>query len=352
MGDIDKAYTWAIQTCNADDVGYSQDYRNQQTINGITYYDCSSFINYALINAGFVTVGYAPDHNAFTTYTEPGVLLDLGFTEVDATGEYKAGDIGVDPTHTEMCYTGGNGSGIFMGAHTANAQLADQVSISNYTRSFARLFRYGNGATGYGYSQEVIAAICGNLWTESNINPGIWESLQVGNWTDLNHGYGLGQWTNTGGDTHGRLYQLKEWLDANGYSITDGNAQLDYIIDEDYWIYNSDYPDFNNLTDFLTSDSTDLTTLTHAWNLCWEGIHDASWDTRVTQAGIVLQYIAEHAQDSTITDWVAVNNYLSTDEILNNAVMLYRHFSAGGGGGGTPSLPKSKMPCWMKIRYY
>ena len=71
MGDINKAYTWAMQTCNAPDVGYSQTYRNQQTVNGITYYDCSSFINYALHAGGLLTPAYAPSNNAFTTYTEP-----------------------------------------------------------------------------------------------------------------------------------------------------------------------------------------------------------------------------------------------------------------------------------------
>lgn len=350
--DINKAYTWAIQTCNAGDVGYSQPYRNQQTVNGITYYDCSSFINYALNAGGFETPSYAPDNNAFTTYTMPSALLSLGFTEVDPNGEYLAGDIGVNPTHTEMCYTGGQGAGTFMGAHTANTDLANQVSISNYTRSFERLFRYGNGASTYGYSQSVISAMCGNFWTESNINPAIWESLSVGTWTDLNKGYGLGQWTNTGGDTQGRLYQLKAWLDAHGYTTEDGNAQCEYITAENYWTPKTEYPQFTSLSDFLNSTSTDLTTLTHAWNWCWEGIHDASWDTRVTQANTVYDYITEHANDTSITDWIYGNRYLSTDEILNNAVMMYRYFSAGGGGGGTPSLPKTKMPVWMKIRYW
>ena len=76
MPDINKAYSWAVQTCNAPNVGYSQRYRNQQTINGITYYDCSSFINYALIMGGFVTPAYAPTKNAFTTSTE---ISELAF---------------------------------------------------------------------------------------------------------------------------------------------------------------------------------------------------------------------------------------------------------------------------------
>jgi len=353
MGDINKAYTWAIQTCNTNDVGYSQTYRNQQTLNGITYYDCSSFINFMLNAGGFSTPNYAPTHNAFTTYTEPQVLIDLGFREVSNIGEYKAGDIGVDPTHTEVCYSGGVGQGIFMGAHSDNLPLPEQVSISSNYRAFSRLFRFGNGgATGYGATQYVISAMCGNFWIESNINPGIWESLVVGNWSDIGHGYGLGQWTNAVGQPNGRLYKLKEWLDSNGYTITDGDAQCQYLIVEDNWYPNPDYPDLTSLSDFMTTTNNNLTYLTHAWNLCWEGIHDASWDTRVTKAGIVYDYITQHANDTSITQWIVGNRYLSDDEILNNAVMMYRFFSAGGGGGGKPSLPKHNMPLWMKIRYW
>ena len=70
MPDINKAYSWAIETCNAPNVGYSNDYRNQQTVGGITYYDCSSFINYALLAGGFETPNYAPRYNAFTPMTK------------------------------------------------------------------------------------------------------------------------------------------------------------------------------------------------------------------------------------------------------------------------------------------
>lgn len=350
MGDIDKVYTWAIQTCNAPDVGYSTTYRNQQTVGGITYYDCSSFVNFALNAGGFETPSYAPTHNAFTAGSiEINELLRLGFTEVDSSGEYKAGDIGVSNGHTEICYQGGQGEGIFMGAHTDNRPLADQVCISDYVSYFPRLFRYGSGATGYGFTMYVISAMCGNFYHESNINPAIWESLNPAMWTDDYHGYGLGQWTNVGSSR--RLEDLHNWLVTNHYADNDGNAQCAYIVEENYWLVKPEYPDFTDLNSFLNSDSTDLTMLTHAWNWCWEGIHDASWDTRVTYANLCYDYINAHAQDSNITEWISGNRFLTQDEILNNAVMLYRYFSAGGGGGGTPSKPKTTMPLWMKIRY-
>ena len=350
MPDINKAYSWAINTCNAPNVGYSQTYRNQITVNGITYYDCSSFINYALLAGGFETPDYAPSNNAFTTVTEPSELIRLGFTEVNASGEYLAGDIGLSSGHTEMCYQGGQGSGVFMGAHTSNYPLADQVSISSNTRSFPRLFRYGDGgASGVGASMFVCAAIAGNMWQESALSPGVWENLSPGSATDLLKGYGLGQWTNTGGDTHGRLYQLLTWLSDNGYADDDGDGQLAFLIHEDVWYQHDEYP-FSNLTVFLQSDSSDITMLTHAYNLCWEGIHDSSWDSRVDYANQCYAYILAHANDTSITKWYNENTYLTTEQRLNNAVMLYRYLSAGGGGGGTGSK-KRKMPLWMMCRY-
>lgn len=351
MPNLNRAYSWAIETCNAPKVGYSQSYRNAQTVGGITYYDCSSFINYALLAGGFSTPSYAPNYNAFTTYTEANELIRLGFREVDASGLYLAGDIGLSSGHTEMCYSNGNGSAIFMGAHTDNLPLLDQVSIGTNPRSFPRLFRYGEGgATGYGSSAYVCAAIAGNMWQESTLSSGVWENLVVGTDTSLNHGFGLGQWTNTGGDTHGRLYRLLHWLDDNGYAQNDAVGQLEYLIHENVWYYHSEYP-FNNLSEFLQSTSTDLEMLTHAYNLCWEGIHDSSWDNRVTYARQCYEYIIHHANDTTINSWYTMNNYLTIDQRLNNAVMLYRHLSAGGGGGGTPTDRKHKMPLYMKINY-
>ena len=253
MPDINRAYSWAIQTCNAPNVGYSQSYRNQQTVGGITYYDCSSFINYALLAGGFETPSYAPNNNAFTTYSEASELLRLGFTEVDASGEYLAGDIGLSSGHTEMCYRGGSGKGIFMGAHTDNAPLANQVSIGSssgnpdYERSFPRLFRYGDGgATGYGASIYVVAALAGNAWRESHVNPTL---SQLGGGA-----FGLFQWD---GD---RKTALLRWLSDNGYEDTSPEGQMQYLIVEGDWI--GSFGGISSLEEFLTSTSTDVGLLT------------------------------------------------------------------------------------------
>ena len=142
MGDINASYNWAIDTCNRPDVGYSQAYRDQQTVDGITYYDCSSFIWYALKAGGFVGIGNSP----FVTANMRGILTSAGFTEYDAQSvAWEPGDIVWRKGHTEMVYD----DHITMGAHTAHAPLADQVSIRDRPVSntaFTRILKYGGAA--------------------------------------------------------------------------------------------------------------------------------------------------------------------------------------------------------------
>ena len=340
--DLNKAYTWAIQTCNAPDVGYSQSYRNKQTVNGITYYDCSSFINYALNAGGFETPAYAPSNNAFTTSNMGAELLRLGFEEVDASGTYLPGDIGLNSGHTEMCYLGGDGKGVFMGAHTSNASLQNQVSIGsssgdpNYTRSFSRLFRFGvGGASGYGYSIYVVSALAGNSWRESHINPTLQQSG--------GGAFGLFQWDGT------RKTNLLEWLENNGYTDTDPNGQMQYLVVEDDW--QGSYGGISSLSEFLNSSSTDIEMLTTAFCKCWERPGTPALEERIEFANKAYNYIIQHAQDTSITTWeTEPQYYLSESQALNNAVLMYRFYSAGGGGGGTPGSAKKKMPLWMYLR--
>lgn len=338
---LDNFYTWCINTCNNPNVGYSQAYRNQQTIDGITYYDCSSFVNYALNVGGWATPNYAPKYNAFTTGNMIPVILSLeGWSEVSATGEYKSGDIGWKSGHCEVCYQGGNGKGIFMGAHTSNATLANQVSIGSskgdpaYQRSFTRIFRYGGGSpippVYKGPSPEVVAAICGNWWQESGMSPSVWENLQPPpdqyDYHVLNKGFGLGQWTNTGGDTNGRLWKMHDWVHTNapGGNTDNGIYQSLYLVEENYWIPKSGYTEYQTLGGFLSSRSKDLEYLTHTFNMNWEGIKDSSWDKRVEYAQTCLDYInVWRTKPNYFGGFYTGNEYLPEWKRLNNAMMVY-----------------------------
>lgn len=275
MPSINSAYTWAVNCCNLPKVGYSQAYRNQQTVNGITYYDCSSFINYALLAGGFSTPEYAPQHNAFTTYTMPSVLLSLGFKLVNSN-DLKPGDIGLSSSHTEMCYKGGVAgvSAVFMGAHTDNAPLANQVSIGSsggnpdYANpNFTSFWRYGEGASGEvgynwivgtdseyfpdyedkqknnaacifsyfyfkGWTINAIAGMCGNIMEESRFNPALVEQ-HLSLPREL-LGTGLVQWTPWPRDGS-VLNPLHVVFNALGYSWDDysnGTYQCDAIYAE------------------------------------------------------------------------------------------------------------------------
>lgn len=218
MPSITNAYQWAIRACNAPNVGYSQNYRNQQTINGITYYDCSSFIYYALIAGGFPL---DPKAWPFVTWTMGGVMLGMGFVKVPVMGAHLPGDILVANNgywqHTEMIYQGLR----TMGAHGSSRPLPDQVSINDYDTPLDRwdeCYRFGSGgATEYqwirggtseyfdrekqvnnahclagfflskGWTIQAIAGLCGNVEQESKFNPDL---IEIGG-----TGHGLVQWT-------------------------------------------------------------------------------------------------------------------------------------------------------------
>lgn len=264
MPDINAAWRWAVNICNAPNIGYSQTYRNQQTVGGITYYDCSSFVNYAILAGGWATPGYAPNNNAFTTYTMGSVLLGLGFTSVPVTDPWLPGDIVVRNNsygeHTEMVYEGRR----TMGAHTNRYPLDQQVSINTTDSNPATwdsCYRWGGGVqlewiTGNrylseeemqnntyvqwldlyakGWSLNAVAGLQGNENRESHINPGVWQNLDPSR-PDL--GYGLVQWTPS--------TNITGWLRANGYELDDGFGQdeaLDQGIPAGQWIPTSTWP--------------------------------------------------------------------------------------------------------------
>lgn len=66
----------------------------------------------------------------------------------------------------------------------------------------------------YGWTKESIAAICGNMYQESGINPGMWQGAN----TDRTGGYGLTQWTPAS--------KVLIFLADNGYPETSMEGQL------------------------------------------------------------------------------------------------------------------------------
>lgn len=360
MPDIQTAYDWAIATCNAANVRYSMNIglRNGITENGLKYYDCSSFIYYALKDGGWNLPAYNGKNNpAFVTGQMPAALLAYGFEEVPLSGEWKAGDILWRAAHTEMVYSGGTGRGRTMGAHSARYSGANQVSINtsdSTARSWTRLFRYKSGSPNPdrkpNISAFVVAAICGCWYRESHINPGIWENLKVKAWdyiygTDGENqgGYGLGQWTNTGSGRGMRLYNMFQWITGNGYSMTDGDRQLDYMMKESWWERND--PTYSSLQAFLQSDSENLNELVRIFLANWEGVPGAQLAERQMHAQNLYKYITLHLGDSGISTYTwhygnrmdlgggytTINGTTYSNYTLQNVMKVYIYFSEFSG---------------------
>lgn len=93
----------------------------------------------------------------------------------------------------------------------SNAYLSNE-DMANNAQEFA------NYMLGLGWTPNAIAGILGNLQSESNVNPGIWEGLNEGN---LSGGLGLTQWTPAA--------KLIDWCTDNGYNYLDPVGQMQRI---------------------------------------------------------------------------------------------------------------------------
>lgn len=107
---------------------------------------------------------------------------------------------------------------------------------------------------------EAICGILGNLTRESELNPG---QMEGGHGGSLSYGYGLIQWT------PGSL--LTNWANSKGYNWYDGNAQCEYINEENYytgsnivWFTSQIYPQYNYTWDQY-KQLTDVAVATRAY---------------------------------------------------------------------------------------
>ena len=132
-----------------------------------------------------------------------------------------------------------------------------------------------------GWKAQAIYAVLGNMTVESTINPAIWENLTV----DTSRGYGLVQWTPS--------TYYTDWATANGFSIDDGTAQLqwiDTVLEPDgYWVQRNGYN--ITFTDFKTSNQiVDWLTSAFYYNFENPGPSDTSLQNRITWASYWENY--------------------------------------------------------------
>lgn len=317
MPNIQQAINWAVDIANDDTHGYSQSNRYGPD------YDCSSFVAAALIAGGFNVPA------TMWTGNERQSLLNAGFTEIPVGTAPIGGDIVL--THIT---SGTQHTGMFISSTQFVQASADydgvtgdsggnEIWIGNLSTSsgWQYMFRYygasswisGNRylttaemknnaemvfkyGTAHGWSLNAIAAICGNMQSESGINPGIWENL-----TPYGGGYGLVQWT--------PYTKYSDWATQQGLTPWEDNGdaemqRIDYEAANNLqWFYNSELQMAPPITfsDFLIS-SLDVGTLANYW--CWFYEHPAipNQPARATQAQYWYDYLSNIAK--TIPAWL------------------------------------------------
>ena len=128
-----------------------------------------------------------------------------------------------------------------------------------------------------GWTDNAIAAMLGNMQSESTINPGIWESLEP-----YSGGYGLVQWT--------PYTNYSNWAGAGWQD--NGQKEMERIIYELnnglQWIRTNKYP--LSFTGFAISDATPAY-LAQAWLYNYERPGSLNQPWRSTQANYWYQYI-------------------------------------------------------------
>lgn len=108
----------------------------------------------------------------------------------------------------------------------------EYLSLELMTQNARYVYQY---LTARGWTRNAVCGLLGNMQSESTMNPGIWQSLNYGNYSG---GYGLVQWT--------PATKYTNWAAANGYDIGDINGQLRWIDEvmasSGEWIPTAEYP--------------------------------------------------------------------------------------------------------------
>lgn len=168
-----------------------------------------------------------------------------------------------------------------------------------------------------GWTINAISAMLGNMESESNINPGIWEGLTV----DTSRGYGLVQWTPS-----------TKYTDWAGEGYENGNKQcerIQYEVDNGLqWFENPKAPIVDPPITFKEFSTSTLDVATLANYFLWYYEHPAVTDQpiRATQAQEWLTFLrGVHPVDPPVDPPIVPPN---------------------------PTKHKLKMPIWMMCRPY
>ena len=181
--------------------------------------------------------------------------------------------------------------------------------------------------SGKGWTLNAIGGILGNMEKESNINPGLWQSLKYGNYSG---GYGLVQWTPATNYT--------DWAKSNGYDIADPNGQL-------YWI------------DALSA-STGQWISTSAYSMTWNQFKSSSESPEYLASAFLKNFEragveVESERRSCARKWYNyLEKYAEGSKIIDNAVSWAVNIANDDSHGydqthrDGPDYDCSSLICW------
>lgn len=312
MGKIDNAVNWMVAIANDDSHGYDQTNRWGDD------YDCSSLVIQAWENAGVPvkTNGATYTGNMYDVFTACGFSDVTDSITLSSGAGIKRGDVLLNHnSHTALVVDSSTivqASINEMGTTTGGA-VGDQTGTEIYTRSYYNypwdcVLRYTADNTdeysyfagnyyltleqmkvnaqfiyrylyARGWSINAIAAMLGNMQTESTINPAIWESLNP-----YGGGYGLVQWT--------PYTKYTEWCDARGLewgAMESALARIEWELANGEQFYPTDsYP--ITFSEFKTSPLS-ASYLAMAFLYNYERPASLNQPNRATQAEYWLEYL-------------------------------------------------------------
>lgn len=151
--------------------------------------------------------------------------------------------------------------------------LSEMQENANYIRGYLE---------NEGWTLQAISGMLGNMQTESTINPGIWQNLQV----NVKNGFGLTQWT--------PATKLINWAKDEGLTYNDIDTQLQRILYEVpreglQWIKTKAYP--LSFEEFTHSEETPAY-LAQAFLKNYERPKKQNQPKRSTQATYWYEYLS------------------------------------------------------------
>lgn len=144
---------------------------------------------------------------------------------------------------------------------------AQQTANAQYILNFLTAFPYN-------WTPQAVCGMLGNMQTESQINPGVWQNL---NSTNVNNGFGLVQWTPS--------TTLTNWASQQGLSPTAMDTQLKrivYELENGLQFYTSSYSSMT-FHEFIASTDTPAN-LAQVWLHNYERPANLDQPDRSTQA--------------------------------------------------------------------